>query len=249
MSSSELILLAHSNFGTIFNTRYKSAKISTADNNLNKDDFKLNVKAKLDEIDQLNKSLKDSVKIYREVYLKDGVYTLDSPYIFLRKRSSQRWIRLLNENETDESILSRLKDISNVEILDETKNFCMGRTNMYLLDDVLRDKLKKSTNELTKFIDDKYAILDSPYGNYSIYWTVLKTKSFMNGLNMIGWTFINFLITILISFGRFFEVLFGLCHRKLSGEHNHSGFYIPPTFNEDVFGENDSDSDDNPNLE
>jgi hypothetical protein len=163
-------------------------------------------------------------KVYRPINLKDGVYTFDTPY------QHKHFVRLFDESETNESILARLANKgSPVEIIDNLKGYKRfihdDNNNVYVEDAANNTKLKETADELTTYITDNFSKLNIQiHGSNAIYWNVLKTKSITDGLKMMGWSFINVFLAILIAFGRFFEQLFGNCHRRLSGEHQHNYF-------------------------
>jgi hypothetical protein len=225
LMTSDQILLACKDNDILWGIPYQYVQVLTIKNDMTdvqRNDVNITVQNKIAKIEQCKKNIQKMQKVYRPINLKDGVYTFSH---FYQRKSL---VRLLNESETDESILARLANKeSPAEIINNLKGYERfihdGNNNVYVEDAAANTTLKEAFDELNTYITNNFSKLNIQiHGNNAIYWNVLKTKSVTDGLKMMGWTFINVFLAILIGFGRSFEQLFGNCHRRLSGEHRHN---------------------------
>lgn len=224
MISSNLILLAHKDGSMFLKTPYQYARVSVINNTIDKqkrDDIMLTIRSGNIQIISLNDQIKATVKVYKGLVLKDDKYELTDSYF------TSHYVKLLNEEESDESIMKRISD-SSAEISDCTgeKMYTLGKNDTILIfDKKLEAELDKITTIQAKYIEKQFNGLDIQlYTNIDLYWNVLKTKSLYNALSMIIRTMFGFILTILIVFGVFFETLFRSCTqglRRLNGERNH----------------------------
>lgn len=218
MLTSKLILLAHKDNSVFLNTPYHYTKIAVVNNNKTHQNMIDAVNAIDVKIRDATKLANDSIKVYRPVSLKNGVYKLSNSSF-----SSKYHIRLLNETESDESINVRL-NTPNAEIVPNMRNysFSIGSNSVFIKDTTLINRVETLISEQSAYIEKRFSELDIRiHNNNSVYWRVLKTKSLIDGVKMICMTYIGVFLVILIGFGEVFEQLFGICHRRLSGK------YIP----------------------
>lgn len=216
MMSSDLILLAYN--------AHPSVKVSVIRNDCQQkiriDDIKNRMIEKDTTLESINKRLVESRKYYRGIVKIEDTYEIKEGFLTCSN------IQLLDENESDESVLNRLNNPDTFKdcIIDDIKQFMLIEKGVvFTHNNDIYEESRNCLNDIYTYIDTRFAELNiRDYKYYELFWIVLMTKSFTDGMKMLGHLFTNIVLSILLVIVMSLEMLFGTCRRLITGESSNS---------------------------
>jgi hypothetical protein len=210
MKTSKLILLAHEDHNMTNTYIYHYTKVAVIKADKQTPQRILEITRTVDDKQKQIKDIEEKIRSTEQRYRGFIPECSKLSGIF----SATKYIKLLTRNESDDSILSRLSENKDVEIIDPPDQFILGSDSHDII--VINPELKwekdQAICDFANYINDRFIELDIQiYNPSNLYYNVLMTKTFGGAVKMIGWTFLEVFMITFIGFTRFFKDLVGTC--------------------------------------